>query len=77
VINAQRALLGKQPVGKFHQNLYTDFGLGLGASAKSFNDITSGANGVCALCVAQYSYDVPSGWGTPNADRLIPVMVNK
>lgn len=77
VVNAQRALLGKPPVGKFHQNLYTDFGPGLGASAKSLNDITVGANGVCTMCTAKYGYDIPSGWGTPNAERLIPLMVNK
>lgn len=77
VVNARRALLGKPPVGKFHQNLYTDFGLGLGASAQSFYDVTAGANGVCGWCSARYGYDIPSGWGSPNADKLIPLMTNK
>jgi len=77
VVNAQRALLGKPPVGKIHENLYRDFGPGLGASAQALTDVTVGANGTCNWCSAKFGYDIPSGWGTPNANRLIPLMVNK
>jgi subtilase family serine protease len=35
----------------------------------SFNDVTAGSNGSCGgtfLCMAQHSFDGPTGWGTPN-----------
>lgn len=75
-INANRSLLGRQPIGKFHQQLYTTIGPGVGSAAQSFNDITVGSNGTCSLCQAQFRFDLPTGWGTPNYKNLASVLVN-
>lgn len=76
VVNAQRQLAGKGPVGKFHQKLYAEIGPGVGAAARSLSDVVSGNNGSCALCTSQSGFDLPTGWGTPNVDILSNTMYN-
>lgn len=71
VINARRAVNGLATVGKFHSQLYSALGPSIGAYAQTFADVQAGSNGTCANCTARMSWDLPTGWGTPNVGYLI------
>ena len=43
----------------------------------NYNDITTGANGSCALCSTTSGYDYVTGLGSPKASSLIPALVNR
>ena len=48
------------------------------AKEGTYHDITSGSNGTCgSLCTAMAGYDYVTGLGTPQANRLIPALVNR
>lgn len=43
----------------------------------NFHDVTSGSNGSCgALCTAMPGYDYVTGLGSPQANNIIPALVN-
>lgn len=65
VANAQRLQRGLKSALQTHDELYKLIG------SRSFNDITSGANGSCGGCTATVGYDHPTGIGTPNVDTLL------
>jgi len=75
VINARRALQHLGPIGDPHAALYTAIGAVPGNQAAAFLDITQGSDGSCATCRAGAGYDLPSGWGTPNAGALASLLV--
>lgn len=76
IANAVRAQVNKAPIGHAHELLYGGVGAVPGAYASAFLDITSGSNGNCERCAANAGYDVPTGLGTPNADRLLSLLTN-
>jgi subtilase family serine protease len=75
IANAQRALVSKATLGDFHAGLYSRLGLVAGIYATAFADITQGSDGACNACRAFAGYDLPTGWGTPNVDNLLPHLV--
>jgi subtilase family serine protease len=74
VANAMRAASSKAPLGLPHATLYQRIGAVPTQYAVAFNDVTSGSNGTCATCTAKTGYDVPTGWGTPNAGALLTAL---
>jgi subtilase family serine protease len=74
IANAHRLRSGKPHLGRFHDRLYAEIGPGIGAMTGALRDVRQGSNGSCALCTAGAGYDLPTGWGTPNADVLLPVL---
>jgi subtilase family serine protease len=75
IANAQRALEGRAPLGVVADALYRQVGAVPGLYAAAFLDITRGRDGDCSICTAAPGYDGPTGLGTPNADRLLPLLV--
>lgn len=71
MVNARRAALGRAPIGRFHEALYRTYGPSVGAFSQTFTDVRTGSNGTCLTCQAQWSWDLPSGWGTPNVTVLV------
>ena len=76
VANAQRALVGKAPLGEPQSAIYKRIGAVKGLYAGAFLDVTSGRDGSCATCVAVAGYDAPSGLGTPNAGDLLDLFAS-
>jgi subtilase family serine protease len=74
IVNALRAATGIGPLGDFHAALYTRMG-SPGIYAGAFADVTQGSDGTCASCSAGVGYDLPTGFGTPNANNLLGQMV--
>lgn len=68
VANSIRRLDGKSLLSDIHTPLYG------GALVTGLNDIREGTNGSCAVCAAGDGYDIPSGWGSPVASRLLPLL---
>jgi len=76
VANARRAAIGKKPLGDFHAALYQAIANSPVPHAASFADVVDGRDGACAACVAAIGYDTLTGWGTPNADVLLPALAS-
>lgn len=78
IANAQRAAMGKAPIGVTQNALYK-FAQSPSTYGSVFRDITTGsdapASGApvnCAVtCVARAGYDNPTGLGTPNVTNLL------
>ena len=73
VANAVRAQNALSPLGAPHSALY-QLATGSGSYSSDFLDITQGADGSCASCVAGTGYDLPTGLGTPNAGSLLTAL---
>ena len=71
VANARRALAAKAPLGAVHAVLYGQIAAAPGAYASAFGDIVKGSNGGCTACSAKAGYDILTGLGTPNVDKLL------
>lgn len=75
IINGVRALSGKAAFSgtSFQESVYRT-----AASAANYKanllDVSTGANGTCATCVASTSYDLVTGLGTPNVVSLVGTM---
>jgi hypothetical protein len=74
IANAQRALNAKGPLGAPHAVLYGQIGAVPVNYASAFADVTRGANGSCATCLAKLGYDPLAGLGTPNAGSMLQVL---
>lgn len=71
IANAMRAATGKARLGEPHNKLYAMAATAPDTYANVFGDITSGANGSCAICAARSGYDQPTGLGTPNVTAML------
>jgi len=70
IINANRALAARSPLGDAHAAIYALAAVP-GTYSANFLDISTGSNGSCATCAASAGYDTPTGLGTPNFARLL------
>jgi subtilase family serine protease len=71
-VNSLRAQLGKATLTQPQTYLYP------AAAPGGYHDITSGTNGGCgSQCTAGPGYDFVTGLGSPQANLLIPVLVNR
>jgi tripeptidyl-peptidase-1 len=70
LINQERALVGKGPVGFVNPVLYANPGV--------FNDITSGCTGGCGTTgfCASPGWDPVTGLGTPNFPQLLQLFLS-
>ena len=71
IANAQRALAGKGALGQVHSVLYSQIASSASNYSGSFLDVTQGADGSCAACVAHTGYDEVTGLGTPNVSGML------
>jgi hypothetical protein len=75
IIDGVRGLAGRAAFSGtgFQQAMY-----GTAASAGNYKatllDVTAGANGTCAACVAGVNYDLVTGLGTPNVVSLVSTL---
>jgi subtilase family serine protease len=70
IANSMRVAAGKTTLTQPQLNLYA-------SGETDYHDITSGANGSCgAQCTAAPGYDFLTGLGSPQANLLIPMLVN-
>jgi len=74
VANAIRAANAKAALGDVHTLLYKSIAAVPGTYAAALGDVVQGSNGSCATCRAGTGYDQATGWGTPNAAHLFPVL---
>ena len=66
-----RAAVGKSPLSNANIAIYA-------VTATNYNDIAIGTNGSCGtLCTATSGYDYITGLGSPQANYVIPAMVNQ
>jgi len=71
IVNSMRAAAGKSPISNADIAVYA-------VPAANFNDVSSGTNGSCGtLCTAGSGYDYVTGLGSPQANYVIPAMVNQ
>lgn len=71
VANAMRVASGKAVLGQPHAALYQQIGAVPTQYSVAFKDVSTGSHGSCTQCAARAGYDVPTGWGTPNASALL------
>jgi len=74
VANAMRATGGKAALGDIHATLYKSIAAVPGTYAASLGDVVDGTNGTCATCRAGTGFDQATGWGTPNAAKLLEAL---
>jgi subtilase family serine protease len=74
VANARRAAASKALLGDFHATLYKTIAGSASSYASVFSDIVAGSDGGCASCVTAKGYDTVTGWGTPNAGKLLDLL---
>ena len=74
VANAIRVANAKATLGDIHSLLYTTIAKVPGTYAASLGDVVDGTNGSCATCRAGAGFDQATGWGTPSAAGLLPVL---
>ncbi len=76
IVNGVRALGGKAAFSgtSFPESIYRTAAAVANYRANLL-DVTAGANGTCATCVASTSYDLVTGLGTPNVASLVNTMV--
>ncbi len=76
IANSMRVAAGKRMLGSTNTAVYN---VATGAAYNSnFHDITSGTNGACGtLCTASGGYDYVTGLGSPQANNIIPALVNQ
>lgn len=74
VANAMRAANGKTTLGDIHATLYKSIAAVPGTYAASLGDVVDGTNGACATCRAGTGFDQATGWGTPNAAKLLEAL---
>ncbi len=72
--NAVRAQSAKAALGAPHELLYRQIASVPGTYAAAFGDITAGANGSCATCIAKTGFDTVTGLGTPNVSALLAAL---
>jgi subtilase family serine protease len=69
-VNSLRGKLGKANLTQPQTYLYPD-------AEADYHDVTSGSNGGCgSQCNAAPGYDYVTGLGSPQANLLIPALVN-
>lgn len=75
IANSLRAAAGKSTLTMTYNTLYN---AGKAAYNMAYHDITTGSNGSCgSICNASGSYDYVTGLGTPQANNLIPLLLNQ
>jgi len=73
IADAVRALSGipAYDAPSLKRRLYQDIGGNPAAYARDLQDVTDGSDGSCSTCAATVGYDTVTGWGTPNAQRIV------
>jgi subtilase family serine protease len=75
VANAVRAASGKPVLGPVNAGLYRTIGGVSATYASTMLDVKTGSNGSCKGCAAVAGYDLVTGFGTPNAGKLLDKLV--
>ena len=74
IASAQRALVNLPVLTSVQNALYLNVLPNAGSYAQAFLDVTVGANGSCATCIATTGYDASTGLGTPNGGSLLALL---
>ncbi len=72
--NAVRANAGKPALGNLGTPVYKAIGANATAYAANLLDVKTGSNGSCKGCSAGTGYDLITGLGTPNAQKLVDLL---
>jgi len=77
IVNSSRVAIGKVPLSATNFEVYAT-AQGSSSYGSNFYDILTGANGTCGiLCNAVTGYDYVTGLGSPQANNLIPALLNQ
>ena len=76
ITNSMRVAAGKRTLSSTHTTVYNV--AAASTYSTNFHDITSGSNGSCGtLCTASTGYDYVTGLGSPQANHIVPALVNQ